>query len=76
MLGPLLLVVGLVRGASGQRISVRHMLPWFIIGFAIMVMLRSTGALGEPALARLSDLSPSARRSPWPGSGFPSISGL
>lgn len=57
MLGPLLFVVGLVRGASGQRISLRHMLPWFIVGFAIMVMLRSAGILGEPLLARLSSLS-------------------
>ncbi len=57
MLGPLLFLVGLVRGASGQRISLRHMLPWFIVGFAVMVMLRSAGALPDRLLPRLSDLS-------------------
>ena len=57
MLGPLLFIVGLARGLGGRRLSLTHVLPWFIIGFAIMAALRSADALPHATLALISSTS-------------------
>lgn len=46
MLGPVLLALGAVgnNGADG-KVSLRHVAPWFIAGFAAMMALRSAGAI-------------------------------
>ncbi|MBW8444126.1 MAG: putative sulfate exporter family transporter [Arenimonas sp.] len=54
MLGPLLFIVGLARGLGGRRLSISHVLPWFIAGFAIMAVLRSTDVLPPATLALIS----------------------
>lgn len=52
MLGPVILLLGLRTGRSGVgRVPLRRLLPWFIVGFAAMVALRSTGLLPQAALA-------------------------
>lgn len=57
MLGPLLFLVGLARGLGGRRLSVSHVLPWFIVGFAIMAGLRSADLFGPATLSLLSSSS-------------------
>lgn len=57
MLGPLLLVVGLVRGFGGGHMSIGHVLPWFIVGFAAMASLRSAGGIPSDLLGYLSGAS-------------------
>jgi uncharacterized integral membrane protein (TIGR00698 family) len=59
MLGPVLFALGLIhgRGNGAGRIQLRHIFPWFIVGFVLMVALRSLGAIPEPALPWISDFS-------------------
>ncbi len=57
MLGPLLFIVGLARGLGGRRLSLAHVLPWFIAGFAIMALLRSADVLAPTTLALLTSTS-------------------
>jgi len=59
MLGPVLFALGLIHGRSngGNRIRLQHIFPWFIAGFALMVGLRSIGAIPEMALPIMSGLS-------------------
>ncbi|WP_319517387.1 putative sulfate exporter family transporter [uncultured Martelella sp.] len=62
MLGPVLFALGMsARAASngaGAKVRLRHIAPWFIIGFALMMALRSAGAIPEavvPSLAHTSN---------------------
>lgn len=57
MLGPLLFIVGLARGFGGRPLSLAHVLPWFILGFAIMAALRSADLLAPTALIHLTSTS-------------------
>ncbi|GEO85129.1 UPF0324 membrane protein [Ciceribacter naphthalenivorans] len=57
MLGPLLFIVGIARGLGGRRVSITHVLPWFIVGFAIMAALRSADLITPAPLALLSATS-------------------
>jgi len=57
MLGPLLFIVGLARGLGGRRLSLAHVLPWFIVGFAIMAALRSADLLAPDTVALLTSTS-------------------
>lgn len=57
MLGPLLFIVGLARGLGGRRLSLAHVLPWFIVGFAIMAALRSTDLLAPDTVSLLTSTS-------------------
>lgn len=42
MLGPVVLLLRLRNGnQAGARLSVAHLLPWFIVGFFLMMALRS-----------------------------------
>lgn len=59
MLGPVVFLLGLARGArngekAAGRPKLRQMLPWFIIGFAAMMVLRSLDLIPTAALAPIS----------------------
>ncbi|MBX5132093.1 putative sulfate exporter family transporter [Rhizobium lentis] len=59
MLGPVILVLGAVhrRRPGGSAVNLRHLLPWFILGFAAMAALRSFDAIPAPLLAGMSAVS-------------------
>ena len=57
MLGPVILSLGLARGAGRHKVSLRHLIPWFIIGFAAMMGLRSADLIPAPALAPIATAS-------------------
>jgi len=57
MLGPLLFVVGLARGLGGRHVSIAHVLPWFILGFAVMAALRAADLFSPAALSVLASTS-------------------
>nr|WP_245223992.1 YeiH family protein [Rhizobium halophytocola] len=57
MLGPVLLVLGVIHGRSGGHMSLRHILPWFILGFAVMMGLRSFDLIPALALKPISETS-------------------
>lgn len=57
MLGPLLFVIGLARGLGGRHVSIAHVLPWFILGFAIMAALRAADVFSSAALSALASTS-------------------
>ena len=51
MLGPVVLILSIAgREESGRRPTVFHMVPWFIAGFLVLLVLRSCGAIPEAAL--------------------------
>jgi len=47
LLGPVVLIVSLRQGAQarGARVSIRRLVPWFIVGFIGLGTLRSIGVL-------------------------------
>lgn len=52
MLGPVILVLSLVgRRADGRGPSLTHMVPWFIVGFVLLLTLRSFDAIPHAAIA-------------------------
>ncbi|APO79590.1 hypothetical protein AM571_PC01860 (plasmid) [Rhizobium etli 8C-3] len=59
MLGPVILVLGAIHGRrlGGPAVSLRHILPWFIIGFAAMAALRSLNAIPASLLSGMSTVS-------------------
>lgn len=57
MLGPLLFIVGLARGLGGRHVSIAHVLPWFILGFAVMAALRAADLFSPAALSVLASTS-------------------
>ncbi|MBX4976955.1 putative sulfate exporter family transporter [Rhizobium lentis] len=59
MLGPVILVLGALHGrrATGSAVNLRHLLPWFILGFAAMATLRSFDAIPAPLLTGMSAVS-------------------
>ncbi|MDC9812693.1 MULTISPECIES: YeiH family protein [Rhizobium] len=59
MLGPVILMLGTLHGrrGGGSAIHLRHVLPWFILGFAAMAALRSLGAIPAPLLPAMSAVS-------------------
>ena len=52
MLGPVVLVLGLIRGGAGDGRGFRlsRFVPWFVAGFLLMAVLRGVGVLPEAAL--------------------------
>ena len=52
MLGPVVLGLSLFRrgGGRAQPLPVAHLVPWFIVGFLVLMTLRSAGALPHPVL--------------------------
>ncbi|MGO7871426.1 YeiH family protein [Rhizobium leguminosarum] len=59
MLGPVILVLGAIHGRrpGGSPVKLRHVLPWFILGFAAMATLRSLDAIPAPLLSGMSAVS-------------------
>ncbi|WP_425504988.1 YeiH family protein [Rhizobium hidalgonense] len=59
MLGPVILVLGAVHGRrpGSSAVNLRHVLPWFILGFAAMATLRSFDAIPAPVLTGMSAVS-------------------
>lgn len=54
MLGPVILVLGLLgRGEGGRRPPLHHLLPWFILGFLAMAGAQSAGLIPEAGTAVL-----------------------
>jgi len=58
MLGPVVTTLSIIhgRGTSG-RLDLQRMVPWFIIGFVLMIMARSFGLIPNIALAPISGLA-------------------
>jgi uncharacterized integral membrane protein (TIGR00698 family) len=56
MLGPVVFVLSLIAGRLGEagRPGLSRMVPWFIIGFVAMIVLRSLGAIPAAALPGLA----------------------
>ncbi|PHV05482.1 putative sulfate exporter family transporter [Janthinobacterium sp. BJB412] len=52
MLGPVVLLLSLFgqRRGGGERPALTHLLPWFIVGFLLLMGLRSAGLLPEAVL--------------------------
>lgn len=51
MLGPVVLILSIIgRENGGRRPSISHMVPWFIVGFLVLLGLRSFGAIPEATL--------------------------
>lgn len=58
MLGPVILLLGLKSGrGSDARLSIRHLAPWFIVGFFAMMVARSFDLIPHQALAPFKDIS-------------------
>lgn len=58
MLGPVMLLLGLVRGGSPtQRRPAHALVPWFVFGFVGMMGLRALGVLPAPAIEAAQSLS-------------------
>lgn len=58
MLGPVVLVLSLLgRGQSVRRLSLAHMVPWFIVGFFVLMLSRSAGAIPQSAITPAHDIA-------------------
>lgn len=61
MLGPVLFALGMSARAassgSGSKVKLKHIAPWFIIGFALMMALRSFGAIPDGLVSPLAHVS-------------------
>jgi uncharacterized integral membrane protein (TIGR00698 family) len=58
MLGPVILVLALVSPHSdGRRPSMRHLVPWFIFGFLLLMTLRSFGVIPTSILSPAAALA-------------------
>lgn len=58
MLGPVVTTLSLLngRGASG-KLDLQKMVPWFILGFVVMIMVRSLGLIPDVALAPIGSVA-------------------
>ena len=59
MLGPVVFVLSLVAGRDGQSRApgLHRLVPWFILGFLVMIGLRSLDLIPQAALPRLASAS-------------------
>jgi len=58
MLGPVILLLGLKSGRqAGSHLSLKHLVPWFIVGFIAMMLLRSADLIPHQLLSPLNDMS-------------------
>lgn len=60
MLGPVVFALSLMAaraGATGRRPPLYRLVPWFIIGFLLMLAARSLGFISEPAAAAMGHAS-------------------
>ena len=56
MLGPVVFGLGLGSGARGHH-GIGHFLPWFIVGFLVLMGLRSAGLIPDVLVAPLQTVS-------------------
>lgn len=49
MLGPVLFVLALLHGRGGPRIPFSRLIPWFLLGFFVLGIVRSLGIVPESA---------------------------
>lgn len=58
MLGPVVVTLSLLgRGEGGKRPPLSQMVPWFIVGFLVLMAVRSFGAFPDMALAPVQSVS-------------------
>lgn len=58
MLGPTIAILSLVfNRADKSELSLQKMVPWFIVGFVLMIMARSFGLIPEALLGPINQLS-------------------
>lgn len=61
MLGPVVLTLSLIAasraGAAGRRPPLYKLVPWFIVGFLLMLAARSVGLISEPVAMALNAVS-------------------
>ncbi len=58
MLGPVVTTLSIIHGRGGEgRLSLQKMVPWFILGFVLMIMARSLGLIPEMALKPIASVS-------------------
>ncbi len=57
MLGPVILVLSIISGKRDGKIGFFKLVPWFIIGFLVMMALRSFGALPTAILPPMAQVS-------------------
>jgi uncharacterized membrane protein YadS len=58
-LGPVVIMTGLVmraRGGGGYQVRRAQLLPWFVVGFFILLSLRSIGAIPHEAIQPIRDV--------------------
>ncbi len=56
MLGPVIAVVGLANRTTAARPPLARLVPWFVVGFAGVALLRAAGAVPDIALAPIAAL--------------------
>jgi uncharacterized integral membrane protein (TIGR00698 family) len=60
MLGPVVLVLSLLKKeASDHKLSLSHLVPWFIVGFLLMLAARSAGLIPATFVAATEDVATS-----------------
>jgi uncharacterized integral membrane protein (TIGR00698 family) len=57
MLGPVILLLGGKEGLDGQKVKLRHLVPWFILGFLAAMTARSLSLIPESVLPVLKETS-------------------
>lgn len=57
MLGPVLLALGVAGNSGSGKVCLHHVVPWFIAGFAVMMALRSAGAIPPVLLGPITTAS-------------------
>lgn len=59
MLGPVILTLALLAGSKtpGEKLKLHHLVPWFIVGFLVMMALRSFHLIPEVALPGIQSVS-------------------
>jgi uncharacterized integral membrane protein (TIGR00698 family) len=59
MLGPVVLALSLITRrhtqSQSQKLKLRELVPWFIAGFLLVLVLRSAGLIPKPALAPIKN---------------------
>ncbi len=57
MLGPVVFALGVGSSGNSARHGIGHFLPWFIVGFLVLMGLRSAGAIPDMLIGPLQMLS-------------------
>jgi uncharacterized integral membrane protein (TIGR00698 family) len=53
MLGPVVLFLSLVVGRSAGKLSIKRLVPWFIVGFLLLSAVRSAGLIPDVVLGTI-----------------------